>query len=476
MAFVPGYEYDIFISYAHVDDIPDAGAEKGWVTTLINSLRTRLAQRLGRSDAFKIWMDPELANRGSLTPQILDAIRKSATIVIILSPGYLASWWCLREKNSFLESLKEGRDSRIFLVERDIIDDDDRPPEFHDHKGFRFWERDREGKPPRIFGTPEPDPQDRKYYQTVDDLTFELEDELKQLREEGAPRPSAEGKPVVYLAEVTDDLEELRNGVRRFLDQNGIAAVPNAWYNPEPEAFRISAARDMESAELFVQLLSGVSGKRPPGLPQGYARLQYDLAIAAGKPVLQWRSPTLDVAAVEDPVHRALLASVTVRAEGIEDFKAEIRKRVLEKPAPTAHSGIGAFVFVNMESVDRPIADRICSALTSRNIGYSLPVSDADPQAMRLDLEDNLLNCAGMIIVYGETTVTWVRHQLFQCQKVLALRETPLKVLAVFEGPPEKKPPLALGIPNLRVLDFRSGVDDQKLTTFIAGLNNGGRP
>ena len=133
MAFVPKYQYDIFVSYAHVDDMPDVGADHGWVTTLISSLRTRLAQRLGRSDAFSLWMDPELANHGSLTPQILDALHGSATILIILSPGYLASWWCLREKDSFLDTLQGGSDSRIFLVERDIIDDAERLPRAKNH-------------------------------------------------------------------------------------------------------------------------------------------------------------------------------------------------------------------------------------------------------------------------------------------------------------------------------------------------------
>ena len=30
MAYVPGYKNDIFVSYAHVDDIPLAGIAKGW--------------------------------------------------------------------------------------------------------------------------------------------------------------------------------------------------------------------------------------------------------------------------------------------------------------------------------------------------------------------------------------------------------------------------------------------------------------
>ena len=60
-AFIPGFKHDIFVSYAHIDDEPLAGSDEGWVTTLVRKLKTRLAQRLGRSDAYSLWMDFELS-------------------------------------------------------------------------------------------------------------------------------------------------------------------------------------------------------------------------------------------------------------------------------------------------------------------------------------------------------------------------------------------------------------------------------
>src|SRR5208283_4718284 len=162
MSYVPNYKNDIFVSYARVDDNPFPGVQTGWVTTLINSIQIRLAQRLGRSDAYSLWMDYELAQHVKLTPQIMDALRQTAIMIIILSPGYLASEWCKRERNTFLELIKEGN-SRVFIIERDIIEDQDRPTEFQDLRGFRFWVRDREGKPPRILGAPVPDKDDHSY-------------------------------------------------------------------------------------------------------------------------------------------------------------------------------------------------------------------------------------------------------------------------------------------------------------------------
>jgi hypothetical protein len=73
--YVPQYEYDIFVSYAHVDDDPLPGANEGWVSTLVRSLKTRLAQKLGRSDAYSLWMDHELSGSEPVTSQIAGELR-----------------------------------------------------------------------------------------------------------------------------------------------------------------------------------------------------------------------------------------------------------------------------------------------------------------------------------------------------------------------------------------------------------------
>ena len=69
MAYVPGYKNDIFVSYAHVDNIPLSGSSKGWVETFIDNLSTKLAQKIGRADLFKLWDDRLLAQNAPLTPE-----------------------------------------------------------------------------------------------------------------------------------------------------------------------------------------------------------------------------------------------------------------------------------------------------------------------------------------------------------------------------------------------------------------------
>ena len=56
MAFVPGYENDVFISYAHADNEVDMFGD-AWVDKLAKYLGIALKQRLGRADEVRIFFD-----------------------------------------------------------------------------------------------------------------------------------------------------------------------------------------------------------------------------------------------------------------------------------------------------------------------------------------------------------------------------------------------------------------------------------
>ncbi|HXP02517.1 MAG TPA: hypothetical protein VN808_00240, partial [Stellaceae bacterium] len=58
--YVPGFKYDVFVSYAHVDDRPLVGAELGWVSTLQRNLFMLLDRRLGRREDYSPFTDHRL--------------------------------------------------------------------------------------------------------------------------------------------------------------------------------------------------------------------------------------------------------------------------------------------------------------------------------------------------------------------------------------------------------------------------------
>ena len=53
-----GFEDDIFISYAHIDNHPLTEGQEGWISDLHRALQIRLAQLRGETP--KIWRDLKL--------------------------------------------------------------------------------------------------------------------------------------------------------------------------------------------------------------------------------------------------------------------------------------------------------------------------------------------------------------------------------------------------------------------------------
>ena len=94
---------------------------------------------------------------------------------------------------------------------------------------------------------------------------------------------------------MTDDLDVQRDRVQRHLDQEGFRVIPSETSNyfsylGGNANVRETLFNDLKNCKLFVQLLSGLTGKCPSGLPS-FPALQYEAALSAGIPVLQWCDP-----------------------------------------------------------------------------------------------------------------------------------------------------------------------------------------
>ncbi len=179
--YVPGYEHDIFVSYAPIDNVLLPGMEKGWITTLIEALKTSLGQRLGES-RFKLpcslWIDEVIRkDMPSVTMDVVQKLENSAVLLAVLSPGYMRSQWCLEELQKFLD--KTEKDStRVFVVERDFIVN--HPQELSYSKKYKFYEMDNNGYT-RTLGIPVP--REVQYHSELNRLAVELIQQLTYLKE-----------------------------------------------------------------------------------------------------------------------------------------------------------------------------------------------------------------------------------------------------------------------------------------------------
>ncbi len=105
MAYVPGYEHDLFISYAHGDD-------RDWINRLLDRLEPALKQRLGIKPS--IWIDEDkLRQSRDFSKEIPDSVKSSAVFLLLPSPTYIRSRYCVEQECTVFEATIAGRRARF---------------------------------------------------------------------------------------------------------------------------------------------------------------------------------------------------------------------------------------------------------------------------------------------------------------------------------------------------------------------------
>jgi hypothetical protein len=123
---IAGKAVDVFISYAHADNMPFIKGEKGWVSNLSEYLQKILSFRLGRQA--NIWMDDGASFEKSLCDEKVDRLENAAVVVAVITPRYLKSEWCLRELEMFRLKISNDR-VNVFPVYPFPISSRDQLPE-----------------------------------------------------------------------------------------------------------------------------------------------------------------------------------------------------------------------------------------------------------------------------------------------------------------------------------------------------------
>lgn len=484
MAYLTSFKHDVFVSYARLDNEPaiEAGGRLwGWVDLLVDKLARELKQRLG-TRSVDFWMDHhQIDGNRPLTPEIMTAIQQSGTLLVVMSPGYVNSEWCQRERHAFLTLVKDRvAQGSVFMVRARKVESTLLPDEFSDLLGFPFSTDDPEVGAERPLGIP--DPNEKAFVQKIFNLSHQLSEQLNRLRSPSAtPKPSranrstSKPKVNVYVASSTEDLEEREDELKAYLDQAGYAVLPAVRY-PQAKLVEFEAAmlRDLAQCSAFVQLLSASRGRELDFAPgKRLPILQHEIATGAGVRRLQWRDRGLDVESIRDTEHRALLDAA--RACGIEEFKRTVVEAT-SSPPPTTQGqerpAQGLAVFLNSDAPDRLLAKRVGEAFAQIGVDCFYPLTQGKPDDIRRDLESRLLDCDGLVIVYGDTGPQWIRAQLMQSRKILSLRDRPLAALAILEGPPPEKQELAVTSARLDLLDCRKGIDLGVLRGFVQQLNS----
>ncbi len=127
---------------------------------------------------------------------------------------------------------------------------------------------------------------------------------------------------------------------------------------------------------------------------------------------------------------------------------------------------------INADKLDRDLAKQAQDLLGEMDIDATLaaePLSTQRPSEYRQQLEAQLQDSHGVLIVYGAAPPSWVQVQHAWMRKVLAQRRKGIWG-ALLDGPPQEKPDHGLPTRNLMVLDCRVGLRPDPLKQFVDTL------
>jgi hypothetical protein len=524
MPYLTGFNNDIFISYASVDNEPDA-QDVRWVSRFRSDLETALRRRLGRDVA--VFFDQADLHAFDELNVLLENARASAIFLAVCSPSYLEREWTIDELKAFSEAAKNsGGPNRLVTIEVLRVDESSLPAELVNLKRTRFYTsdkdsetdftltpasqplvynerlqqfahnlvlllrdlRDREQVPPaavRLDPVP-PAPARADQVPPVPIRTDQVPPASVRAEQTKEPLP-ARGEQIlqivseprtVLLAQVTDDVYDDRQRVASYLEDYGINVVPAGEYPESGAKFAGAVTADLQKADLFVQLLGRVRSLKPEDLraegepAKSYAQFQYDAARRRSIPILQWRHPDI-VPDKLPPVNwdRQLLQSPDVRVMGLQEFMKEIRGAIEQfsqksEPKPPRDG----FIFINADRSDQELAQVLFKAFNDNSCSAVVPMDDSSASAKDIedDLEANLIDCNGLLLLYGRASLAWVRAQIRRFMKVESQRREPLRVKTIVCGPPPAKP--NVGVSGFDVVDWQDGATAESVGRIIKEL------
>jgi hypothetical protein len=362
---MPPFDWDIFISYAHLDNAHFSDIPQGWIEYLHERLDIRLAMLLGKPP--RIWRDRKLASNDVFTDTIKEQLAKTAIFLAVLSPRYCESPACRSEVEDFTRFAKQqggirvGTKHRVCKVIKTDIPREAHPAEWHEVLGWEFYEKDPVSGRVREFdhlliGNQ----RDKRYWDKFEDLASDIKETLLFLRDDPhfLEPQEAHGQPVstpvptggasrstIYLAETTSDLSVDRDNIKRELQQHGHQVLPEqTLLILNAPALEQAVRESLQQATLSIHLLGTHYGSIPE-MERSRSSVHVQLDLAAERcsdpkfsrviwmPVGLQAADERQQALIDALQHSSLAGSELLQAK-LEDLKTIVHVKLAPKPTP----------------------------------------------------------------------------------------------------------------------------------------------
>jgi hypothetical protein len=485
----------LFISYAHIDNVPLAEHEQGWITRFHNSLSAMLSMRIGRKA--EIWRDSKLSGNDIFADEIVQQFPKTELLISVVTPRYVDSEWCAREVTEFCKSaeatgglLVENKSRVLKVIKLPVENEGPLPAAMKEALGYPFYILDEQQVPFELdpaYG----DEFTRKYNLKLAKLAYDIAELIKKI-ESPAPthkprEDSASAKPAIYLAECSFDRRDAREALETELRLHGYPVLPDKALPKTEEAY-IAAIRGLLScSELMIQLIGAQYGVVPDGpRDKSVSILQNELAIERYKKAGLRRIISLPEAmssrsALQQEFIGRLLkdAELQLGAEIVTgdtgDLKGVVHAALkkLQKPVAALPGRQGSkSIYVICDARDRHETILLRKFLKSRGCDVQIPLFEGNAAAIRQNQQELLAECDAVILFYGKGDEGWKRSIENELKKATAYRgprPSPTSYIYLAEPDTECKQELIeLEEPNL--IDGLQGFSRAAMLKFLDEL------
>jgi hypothetical protein len=396
MGFVPGLRNDVFISYSHADNTSE------WVTELHRELQTELDQTLPQRTL--VFRDGDRHNNetirgGEDIPSRLQAeLYDSAVLVCVVSPPYLASSYCTKEREWFAASARQRAD-RTREVHSRIIKVLKRSDQAGSHQHLFPQSMERDFRDPASPGGRfEHAAGSAAFRSEVQTLALDVEARLQSMKRE---------LPGVYLAPCKGDaMIAVRDQLKEQLLRDQFNVFPDLLINPHFDDAAIVAVLNRPECVMTVHIFGNEYDEE--------SRRHADLARRQGKPAFVWANidpADCDTAQCEFldnrcgyGTYRQLVAYLDIKATQ-PDFVREVRAAAATHACPPPSDGELVYVICDTAR-DTELADaqQISAAISAANASLRVWTP---PDSNLAEHYERLKSSRAVILYRGSTPPEW---------------------------------------------------------------------
>ncbi len=433
MAHAPGYDHDIFISYAHNDNYGIAGPS-GWVDVFEVGLDNWLRKRRGLNN-LRIWRDKRRMDGNTLFDDaIRNALDTSAVFLALTSRNYLKSDYCRQELRRFHQfhgrqpgGLRVGDNARIFNILLNNIPHPQWPAAFQGTSGFPMHDARSDVELGDFIA-----PADQAFEKQMRPIVDALEKLLANL----IPPPIVENQTAddtisIFMADVPEALQDFKDRLIaevEYHDARILTDIPP----PMKAAAHEAAVRQALTASRFaVHLLNEWPGRKLPDRKSfTFPRAQHELAFGQSIPQLVWVPTDLKIAAIENEDQRRFLESCDTRPRALGQYEfvrclqSEFAHLLVERIAglreETLEASHALSYLIDTHQKDQRYAFRLADYLLEKGAQVDFNHESSDPMVSLVKFEKSVHQVKNLILICGQVGSAWLVGRIKKAFKIMS--------------------------------------------------------